>query len=85
MPGFAIKLEKNQGSISSTIYYIDKETFYPIGMKGENHSIDNPEKKIFIDQRYYDIKFNMMIKENIQFNTSNESIAGFEKREIKPE
>lgn len=85
MPGFAIKLEKNQGSISSTIYYIDKETFYPIGMKGENYSIDNPEKKTFIDQRYYDIKFNMMINMNSQFNTSNESIAGYEKREIKPE
>jgi len=85
MPGFAIKLENNEGSISSTIYFIDKETLYPVGMKGENYSIDNPERKIFIYQRYYDIKFNMTINENIQFNTSNESISGYEKREIKPE
>lgn len=85
MPGFAIKLENHQGSISSTIYYIDKETFYPIRMKAENYSIDNPEKKLFIDQRYYDLKFNIIIDENTQFNTLNESIIGYEKKEMKPE
>ena len=84
MPGFAIRLENNQGSISNTFYYIDKETFYPIGMRGESYSIDNPEKKMFIDQRYHDIKFNLMIDDNVQFNTSNESIVGFKEREIKP-
>ncbi|MEL4456509.1 hypothetical protein [Lutimonas vermicola] len=85
MPGFKIKLENNEGSISNTLYYIDKEIFYPIGMKGESYSIDNPEKKMFIDQRYYDIKFNLIIDDNVQFKTSNESIAGYEKREMKPE
>lgn len=85
MPGFKIKLENNEGSISNTKYYIDKEIFYPIGMKGESYSFDNPEKKMFIDQRYYDIKFNLIIDDNVQFNTSNESIAGYVKREMKPE
>ena len=85
MPGFKIKLENNEGNISNTLYFIDKEIFYPIGMKGESYSIDNPEKKIFIDQRYYDIKFNMIIDDDFQFNTSNELIAGYEKREMKPE
>lgn len=85
MPGFGIKLENNQGSISNTLYYINKETFYLIGMKGENYSIDNPDKRIFIDQRYYDINFNLIIDDNVQFNTSNESIEGFEKRMMKPE
>ena len=36
MPGFATKLEENEGSISKTLYFIDKETFYPIKTKGES-------------------------------------------------
>ena len=85
MPGFATELEDNEGSISITLYFIDKNTYYPIRIKGENYSIDNPEQKVFIDQRYYDIEFNLTIDEDVQFNTLNESITGFEKREIKPE
>jgi hypothetical protein len=85
MPGFETKIENNEGSRSITLYFIDKETDYPIRIKGENFSVDNPEQKIFIDQRYYDIKFNLIIDANVQFNTSNESIAGYEKREMKPE
>jgi len=85
MPGFAIELEKNEGSISKNYYFIDKETNYPIRMVGESYSTDNPEQKIFIDQLYYDIKFNLIIDENVQFNTSIESIKGFENKEMKPE
>lgn len=85
MPGFKIKLENNEGSISNTLYYIDKEIFYPIGMRGESYSIDNAERKMFIDQRYYDIKFNLIIDDNVQFKISNESIARYKKREMKPE
>lgn len=85
MPGFAIELEKNKGSISKNYYFIDKETNYPIRMVGVNYSTDNPEQKIFIDQMYYDIKFNLIIDENVQFNTSSESIKGFKNKEMKPE
>ncbi len=85
MPGFATELENNEGSISKTLYFIDKNTYYPIRIKGENYSIDNPEQKVFIDQRYYDINFNLTIDEDFQFNTLNEPITGFERREIKPE
>lgn len=85
MPGFGIKLENNEGSISNTFYYIDKKIFYPIRMKGESYSIHSPAKKMFIDQRYYDIEFNREIDENVQFNTSDESIIRYNKREIKPE
>lgn len=85
MPGFAIELEKNEGSISKNYYFIDKETNYPIRMVGESYSTDNPEQKIFIDQMYYDIKFNLIIDENVQFNTSSESIKGFKNKEMKPE
>ncbi len=85
MPSFATKLEDKKGSVSKTIYYIDKETYYPIRMKGESYSIDNPEQKFFIDQKYFDIRFNTEFDENKQFNTSDESIVEFEKREMKPE
>jgi hypothetical protein len=84
MPGFTIKLENSHGSISNTSYYIDKETFYPVGMKEESYSRDNPGEKMFIEQRYYDIKFNLMIDDDIQFNTSIESLSDFAIQEMKP-
>ena len=85
MPSFNIRLENNKGNVSETLYFIDKETYYPIKMKGESYSTDNPKQKYFIEQRYYDIKFNLTINENDQFNTDYESIVGFEKIEMKPE
>jgi hypothetical protein len=85
MPGFETKIENNEGSISITLYFINKETYYPIRIKGENFSVDNPEQKIFIDQRYYDIRFNQEINEEEQLNTSDESTSGFERVEMKPE
>ncbi|PHN02567.1 hypothetical protein [Flavilitoribacter nigricans] len=84
MPNFGARLEDEKGSVSKTLYFIDKETYYPIKMSGESYSTDNPEQKYFIDQRYYDIKFNSIIDEIKQFNTANESIVGFEKIEMKP-
>ena len=85
MPGFATRLEAKEGIISKTYYFIDKRTYYPLRMKGISYSIDNPEQKMFIDQTYYDIKFNMEITDDLQFNTTDESIEGYEKREMKPE
>ncbi len=85
MPGFATELENNEGSISKTKYFIDKETYYPIRMKSERYSIENTEQKNFMDQNFYDIKFNLTIEDDVQFNTSKESITGFEKTEMKPE
>jgi hypothetical protein len=85
MPGFATELENDEGSISKTLYFIDKETNYPIRIKGESYSTDTPEQKMFIDQRYYEIEFNITIDEHFQFDTSNKSIEGFEIREMKPE
>lgn len=80
MPSFSVKLEDEKGNVSKTIYCIDKETYYPINMRGESYSKDNPKQRYFIDQRYYDIKFNLVIDEDVQFDTSDESIVGFEKK-----
>jgi hypothetical protein len=85
MPSFGARLEDKQGNVSKTLYFIDKETLYPIRMRGESYSKDNPKQSFFIDQSYCDIKFNLIIDENIQFNTSDKSIEGFEKMEMKPE
>lgn len=85
MPGFATKLEDDAGNVHEIIYYIDKKTYYPIKLRGERYSIDNPEEKLFMEQRYYDIKFNLIIADDVQFNTSDESIKGFDNIEIKPE
>ena len=84
MPGFAIELENDEGSITETIYFIDKQTYYPISIKGESFSAENPNQKIFISQRYYDIEFNIPMDDALLFNTSSTSIAGFEIVELKP-
>jgi hypothetical protein len=85
MPGFATRLEDKKGSISRTLYFIDKKTYYPIGRKHESYSIDNPGQKVFIDQKYYEIKYNLNIKEYETFNTSEESLKGYELKKMKPE
>lgn len=85
MPGFATKLEENKGSISETTYFINKGTNYPIKMKALFYSTDDPEQKVFIDQTYYDIKFNLKLDELNQFSTTNESIEGYEIIEMQTE
>lgn len=85
MPGFAIDLKSNEGSISETTYFIDKQTYYPIRIKGESYSTDNPDQKVFIDQRYYDIELNIPMDDYLLFNTSKASLEGFEIEEMKPE
>ncbi len=84
MPGFAIKLEDYEGLISTNLYVIDKETFYPLRMKGENYLSGSLEEKSFIDQKYHDIKFNLEIDSN-QFDTSHNAISGYKIQEMKAE
>ena len=84
MPGFATKLEKSEGNVSRNLFFIDKETYYPLRMIGESFSIENPQQKFFIDQTYFDIRFNLDIDDQIQFNTSDEQLTGYRVKEIKP-
>ena len=84
MPGFLIKLEESDGSISETLLVIDKKTYYPIKMRGVSYMSDHPGQKIFIDQKYYDIDFNLRINGAEYFNTSSESLTGFEIIEMQP-
>lgn len=84
MPGFLTRLEDSEGSISETILAIDKKTYYPIRMKGVSYQADHPEQKIFIDQKYYDIVFNLSIDETVYFETSVESLSGYEIKELHP-
>jgi hypothetical protein len=85
MPGFAIELHEDKGSVSNTSYFIDRETLYPIRMQSVSYSRENPAQKIFLHQRYFDIKFNLKIDEDLQFNTSKQSLNGLEAREMTPE
>lgn len=84
MPGFAYRLEDNEGVISTTLLYINKLTYYPIRLKSENYSIENPEEVFFIEQTYSDIEFNINMDNNVQFNTSDDSLYGFKINERKP-
>jgi hypothetical protein len=85
MPGFAVNLEDKKGQVSTNIYCIDKSTYYPLMMKGESFSLANTDPKIFMEQYYYDIKFNLIIDEDFCFNTSLDKLTGFTLREMKPE
>lgn len=85
MPGFAYKPEDDEGSISKTSYFIDKETYFPLKMTGIFYSADDPEQKTFIDQRYFDIKFNIEINESEKFNTTLATAVGFKTKEMLPE
>ena len=85
MPGFLIKLEKYEGWMSETTLFIDKGTSYPYRMKAMGYMADKPEQGMLFDQTYFDIVFNINIDSNIYFNTSLESLSGYEIREIQPE
>lgn len=84
MPGFATKLENSEGSTSRTLFIIDQENYYPLRMFAENYSKTNPEQKFFIDQTYYDIIFNVELDEKKLFNTSDESVNGYQTEERQP-
>ena len=85
MPGFATELVENEGQIIRTVYFIEKDTFFPRQMKREFYSSENPNEKSFIYQKYYDIEFNLKIDDKVQFNTENNSITGFETIEMTPQ
>jgi hypothetical protein len=84
LPGFAVELQTSKGSISKTLYVIEKETNFPVRMKAENYSAGQPGQIVFIDQRYYDIVFNLAIDAGVHFATSDESLTGFETIEMRP-
>ena len=84
MPGFATRLVDSEGSISETLYVIQKDNYYPIRVKGVRYLSDSPEQKTFIDQKYYDIEFNLKIDDSVYFYTSEESLKGYEIIEMKP-
>lgn len=84
-PGFATKPEHDQGSVSKSIYFIDKRSNYPVRIRSEFFNTKNADQKHFIDQYYHDIKFNIKIDAKIIFNTSKESLSGFSIREIVPQ
>jgi len=83
MPGFAMKLDSAKGVVICNKYFIGQSNFYPIGMHQVSYNKGEPEKKYFLNQYYYDIKFNLPIEEE-QFNTSDELLKGFNVREMKP-
>lgn len=84
MPGFMTKLVENEGLISETILIIDKGNSYPYRMIAKSYMIDNPGQVMIFDQMYYDLVFNLEIDSELHFNTSIESLSGFEILEIKP-
>lgn len=85
MPGFLTKLERYDGWNSATTLIIDKATFYPCRLISKGYMIDRPEHVMLFDQTYFDIVFDIDIDPNLHFNTSLESLKGYEIREIQPE
>lgn len=84
MPGFALKLEPSEGTVSITKYFIDKHNYYPIGMYNVSYSKEQPAQKFFLRQLYYDIKYNLPINEKARFDTVDGILKGFNVREVEP-
>jgi hypothetical protein len=53
-------------------------------MKGVRYSANSPGLRMFIDQKYYDIKFNLKLDDAVYFDNSEESLKGFEIKKMRP-
>jgi hypothetical protein len=84
LPGFKSKLIDMDGNISITLLNIDKSNYYPIRVRMENYQINNPEAIFYIDQLYFDLKFNINIDDIERFNISDEILNGFKITEKTP-
>uniref|UniRef100_UPI003216DF8F hypothetical protein n=1 Tax=uncultured Draconibacterium sp. TaxID=1573823 RepID=UPI003216DF8F len=77
LPGFKYKLIDIENNGSVILLNIAKSDYYPIRVRMEDYKIDNPKKRFFIDQLYFDLKFNFKIDDKKQFNTSDQILNGF--------
>lgn len=84
LPGFKYKLIDVENNVSILLLNIDKSNYYPIRVRMENYQINNPKARFFIDQLYFDLKFNFNINDKEQFNTSDEILNGFKTTEKTP-
>ncbi|MGQ8336636.1 hypothetical protein ACUNWD_08805 [Sunxiuqinia sp. A32] len=84
LPGFKYKLIDVENNGSVILLNIDKSDYYPIRVRMEDYKIDNPKERFFIDQLYFDLKFNFKIDDKKQFNTSDEILNGFKIIEKTP-
>ena len=82
MPGF-YKFEIDTNRVETMILYIDKLSYYPQRIRMEVFFIDNPDNIYFTDNTFYNIGFNLELKDSL-FNTANDIIKGFRIDEIKP-
>ena len=84
LPGFNYKLIDMEGNIPIIILNIDKSNYYPIRVRMENYQTNKPKERFFVDQLYFDLKFNFNIDDKEQFDTSDEILNGFKTTEITP-
>ena len=84
MPGYSYNLIDKEGSVSITEVFVDKKNYFPIRMRMENYTKDNPGQIFFTDQIYYDIKYNIKLNTKKLFDTSIDNLNGYSINEIKP-
>jgi len=82
MPGF-YKYTIDTTRVETMILFIDKQNFYPQRMRLEVYFVDNPDNIYFVDNTFYNLKFNLELNDSL-FNTSGIVIKDFRINEIKP-
>jgi hypothetical protein len=58
---------------------------FPFSIKSTGYMTDKPYQKIHFAQTYSNINFNIEIEPDHYFNTSLESLSGYEIRDMMPE
>lgn len=84
LPGFKYELIDQKGNVSFLLLNIDKSNYYPIRVRMENYQTNSPETIYFMDQLYFDIKYNFRVDVKEQFNTSDEILKDFNITEKTP-
>lgn len=84
LPGFKYKLIDMEGNVPIIILNIDKSNYFPIRVRLENYELKNPATRFFIDQLYFDLKYNFKINDKERFNTSDKTLKGFNTSEKTP-
>lgn len=82
MPGF-YEFAVDTNRVEAMIMFIDKLTYYPQRIRMEVYFIDNPDNVYFVDNAFYNIKFNLELNDSL-FNTSEKVVEGFRLDEIEP-
>ncbi len=82
-PGMNLEFTQDSGSVSTAYLYFSGLDYYPQKMRMEYVNNSNPDRLLFTDHNFYDIKFNPLISDTL-FDTSDKVLKRYDVEEMKP-